>query len=287
MLTGLIGPKEPGLSHNYRQQVEECARLVASRLGETPTWGFILGTGQNLLPKEIEGGGSLPYAELPHFPRATSPSHQGNLCWGRLAGKPVLVAHGRVHAYEGYSLAQVTFPVRLMAALGVKTLVLTNAAGGLNPLFRAGEMMLICDHLNFIGDNPLAGENVDAWGPRFPDMSRVYDPALRDLAEEVARRRGLTLRKGVYVGLKGPSLETPAETRVLRSLGADAVGMSTVPEAIVAVHAGLRVLGVSVLGNVNLPDAMAPIAIEEIVATVARAEPHLVALLLGVLAEGD
>jgi len=275
------------LSHNYQKQVEECARLVASRLEETPTWGFILGTGQNLLPKEIEGGGSLPYEELPHFPRATSPSHRGNLCWGRLAGKPVLVSHGRVHAYEGYSLAQATFSVRLMAALGLKTLVLTNAAGGLNPLFKAGELMLICDHLNFIWDNPLVGENIDAWGPRFPDMSQVYDPALRDLAEEVARRRGLILRKGVYVALKGPSLETPAETRVLRILGADAVGMSTVPEAIVAVHGGLRVLGVSVLGNLNLPDAMAPIAIEEIMATVARAEPHLVELLLGVLKEAD
>ncbi|MGD0828269.1 MAG: purine-nucleoside phosphorylase, partial [Desulfobaccales bacterium] len=157
----------------------------------------------------------------------------------------------------------------------------------LNPLFKAGELMLICDHLNFIWDNPLVGENIDAWGPRFPDMSQVYDPALRDLAEEVARRRGLILRKGVYVALKGPSLETPAETRVLRILGADAVGMSTVPEAIVAVHSGLRVLGISVLGNLNLPDAMAPIAIEEIVATVARAEPHLVELLLGVLKEAD
>ncbi|MGO9622253.1 MAG: purine-nucleoside phosphorylase [Desulfobaccales bacterium] len=275
------------MSRNYQKQVEECARLVASRLEETPTWGFILGTGQNLLPQEIEGGGSLPYAELPDFPQATSPSHRGSLCWGRLAGKPVLVFHGRVHAYEGYSLAQATFSVRLMAALGLKTLVLTNAAGGLNPLFKAGELMLICDHLNFIWDNPLVGENVDAWGPRFPDMSRVYDPALRELAEEVARRRGLVLRKGVYVALKGPSLETPAETRVLRILGADAVGMSTVPEAIVAVHSGLRILGVSVLGNLNLPDAMAPIAIEEIVATVARAEPHLVELLLGVLKEAD
>ncbi len=275
------------MNRSYQEQVEECARWVASRLEETPTWGFILGTGQDLLPKKIEGGGSLPYAELPHFPRATSPSHRGNLCWGRLAGKPVLVAHGRVHAYEGYSLAQATFSVRLMAALGLKTLVLTNAAGGLNPLFKAGELMLICDHLNFIWDNPLVGENVEAWGPRFPDMSRVYDPALRDLAEEVARRRGLILRQGVYVALKGPSLETPAETRVLRILGADAVGMSTVPEAIVAVHAGLRVLGVAVLGNLNLPDAMAPIAIEEIVATVARAEPRLVELLLGVLKEAD
>lgn len=275
------------MSQTYREQVEECARFVAPRLQEKPEWGLILGTGQKLMPSKMEGGGSLSYAELPHFPRATSPSHRGNLYWGRLAGKPVLLSHGRVHAYEGYSLAQATFSVRLMAALGVKTLVLTNAAGGLNPHFRAGELMLICDQINFMGDNPLIGENVDAWGPRFPDMSRVYDPALRDLTEDVARRQGLILRKGVYVALKGPSLETPAETRMLRIIGADAVGMSTVPEAIVAVHAGLRVLGISVLSNLNLPDAMAPVALEEIVATVARAESQLVELLLGVLKETD
>jgi purine-nucleoside phosphorylase len=165
--------------------------------------------------------------------------------------------------------------------------VLTNAAGGLNPYFRAGELMLICDHLNFIGDSPLVGDNVDAWGPRFPDMSRVYDASLRQAALEVARRRGFVLNQGVYVAVKGPHLETPAETRMLRLLGADAVGMSTVPEAIAAVHAGLRVLGISVLSNLNLPDAMAPIAIEEIIATVARAEPQLVELLLGVLPEAD
>lgn len=275
------------MTQTYREQVEECARFVAPRLEETPEWGLILGTGQQLMPSKMAGGGSLCYAELPHFPRATSPSHRGTLYWGHLSGKPVLLSHGRVHAYEGYSLAQSTFSVRLMAALGVKTLVLTNAAGGLNPLFRAGELMLICDQINFMGDNPLIGENVEAWGPRFPDMSRVYDPALRDLTEDVARRQGLLLRQGVYVALKGPSLETPAETRMLRIIGADAVGMSTVPEAIVAVHAGLRVLGISVLSNLNLPDAMAPIALEEIVATVARAEPQLVELLLGVLQEAD
>jgi purine-nucleoside phosphorylase len=272
-------------SQKYQEQVEECARYVTARLEEPPAWGLILGTGQTLLPAEIKGGGSLSYEDLPHFPRATSPSHRGQLYWGRVAGKPVLLSHGRIHAYEGYSLGQATFSVRLMAALGVKTLVLTNAAGGLNPLFKAGDLMLICDHINLMWDNPLVGENVAAWGPRFPDMSRVYDPALRALAEEVARQRGLILRQGVYVALKGPSLETPAETRLLRLLGADAVGMSTVPEAIVAVHAGLRVLGISVLSNLNLPDAMAPIDLEEIIATVARAEPQLVELLLGVLKE--
>jgi purine-nucleoside phosphorylase len=275
------------LTKTYREQVEECAGFLAPRLAVAPAWGLILGTGQTLLPEKIADRGALSYKELPHFPRATSPSHRGRLYWGRLGGKPALLCHGRVHAYEGYSLAQVTFSVRLMAALGVKTLVLTNAAGGLNPRFRAGELMLICDHINYLWDNPLVGENVEAWGPRFPDLSRVYDSGLRDLTEEVARRQGLILRKGVYVAVKGPSLETPAEIRMLRLMGADAVGMSTVPEAIVGVHHGLRILGISVLSNLNLPDAMTPIALEEIVATVARAEPQLVELLLGVLQEAD
>jgi purine-nucleoside phosphorylase len=273
------------LTQKYREQVEECARFLAPRLTTTPEWGFILGSGQSLLVEHLEESRSLPYQALPHFPKATSPSHQGRLYWGRLAGRPVLVCHGRVHGYEGYSLLQATFNVRVMAALGIKTLILTNAAGGLNPWFQAGELMLICDHLNFMGDNPLVGENLEAWGPRFPDMSRVYDLKLREMAEEVARRQDLTLRKGVYVAVLGPSLETPAETRLLRLMGADAVGMSTVPEAICAVHAGLRVLGVSVISNLNLPDAMAPISLEEILATVARAEPHLVQLLLGVIKE--
>ena len=172
-----------------------------------------------------------------------------------------------------------------MASLGIKTLVLINAAGGLNPLFKAGELMLIADHLNLMGDNPLVGDNVDAWGPRFPDMSQVYDRELREAAEKAARRLGIGLRQGVYVAVKGPSLETPAETRFLRLIGADAVGMSTVPEVITAVHAGLRVLGISVISNVNLPDAMAPIAIEAIIDTVSQAEPHLAELLLGVMQE--
>jgi len=202
-----------------------------------------------------------------------------------MAGKEVMLCQGRFHAYEGYSLRQVTFPVRVMASLGVKTLIVTNAAGGLNPLFKAGDLMLICDHINLMGDNPLTGENIDAWGPRFPDLSQVYDRRLREKTEAVARRLGIGLRQGVYVAIKGPSLETPAETRFLRQIGADAVGMSTVPEVIAAVHAGLRVLGISVLSNLNLPDAMAPIAIEAIIDTVARAEPQLVELLLGVMQE--
>ena len=268
----------------YPLQVEECARYVLQRLDLKPEWGIIMGTGQKLLTEGLVAGGSLPYQDLPHFPRATSPSHEGWLCWGRLAGRPTLVFQGRFHAYEGYPLSQVTMPVRLLAALGAKNLIITNAAGGLNPLFRGGDLMLIADHINLLGDNPLVGENVEAWGPRFPDLSQAYDRGFQELAEEVARQEGVTLRRGVYVAVKGPSLETPAETRFLRLIGADAVGMSTVAEAIAAVHAGLRILGISVISNVNLPDAMAPIAIEEVVATVTVAEARLVQLIKGVLA---
>jgi purine-nucleoside phosphorylase len=273
------------VSRTYQAQVEECVQFIGPRLTSPPEWGIILGTGQGGWAARLEGGGSLPYQELPHFPPATSPSHAGRLCWGRMSGKWVMLCQGRFHAYEGYSLRQVTFPVRVMASLGIKTLMITNAAGGLNPLFRAGDLMLISDHLNLMGDNPLVGENIDAWGPRFPDLSQVYDRGLREVTEAVARRLGLGLRQGVYVAVKGPSLETPAETRFLRQIGADAVGMSTVPEVIAAVHAGLRVLGISVISNLNLPDAMAPIAIEAIIDTVARAEPQLAELLLGVIQE--
>lgn len=267
----------------FYTQVKECAKFLGPKWQKAPEWGIILGTGMGLLAGKMEVQGSLPYEELPHYPRATSPSHHGRLSWGRLGGRQALLCQGRLHAYEGYSLRQVTFPVRVMAALGVSKLILTNAAGGLNPLFKAGELMLIRDHINLMGDGPLTGENIDAWGPRFPDMSRVYDRKLMELAEEVALIKGVTLRQGVYVAVKGPHLETPAETRFLRLMGADAVGMSTVPEAICAVHGGLRILGISVLSNLNLPDAMAPTSLEEIVATVARAEPQLVELLPGII----
>jgi purine-nucleoside phosphorylase len=273
-------------SPTYQEQVEECVRFLAPRLKSRPEWGIVLGTGQGVWDERLSGAQWLPYTELPHFPPATSPSHAGRLLWGELAGRRALLFQGRFHAYEGYTLSQVTFPVRVMAALGVKTLVLTNAAGGLNPDFRPGELMLIRDHINFLGDSPLVGPNVEAWGPRFPDLSRVYDLKLREVAAEVARRQGLVLRQGVYVAVKGPHLETPAETRFLRMMGADAVGMSTVPEAIAATHAGLRILGISVLSNLNLPDAMAPIAIEDIIATVAGAEPRLAELLAGIMATG-
>ena len=216
-------------AQEYYAQVEECAGFLGRKWQTAPEWGIILGTGMGLLAGKMKAEGSLPYEELPHYPRATSPGHQGRLSWGRLGGRQTLLCQGRLHAYEGYSLGQVAFPVRVMAALGVRKLILTNAAGGLNPLFRAGELMLIQDHINLLGDSPLTGENIDAWGPRFPDLSRVYDRKLMQVAEEVALKKGLILRQGVYVAVKGPHLETPAETVFLRLLAADSVGMSTVP----------------------------------------------------------
>jgi purine-nucleoside phosphorylase len=273
------------MGEEFRRQVDECANYIAARLDLKPEWGIVLGTGQKLLVEHLEPRSFLSYEELPHFPWTTTPTHEGRLWWGYLGGRPVLLFQGRVHAYEGYPLFRVAMSVRVMAALGVKKLILTNAAGGLNPRFKAGELMVLCDHLNFLGDNPLVGENVESWGPRFPDMTRVYDAQLRELAENVALKRGISLQRGVYVAVKGPSLETPAETRFLRMSGADAVGMSTVAEAIAAVHAGLKVLGLSIISNVNLPDVMAPVTLEDIVATVKEAEPRLVQLIQGVVEE--
>ena len=270
---------------NFQLHVEEAAAFLRQALGSQPVCGIVLGTGSGGLGNYLTEAVTMPYAAIPHFPRSSAPSHAGQLKFGLLAGRPVLTFQGRFHAYEGYSLKQVTFPVRLLAALGVKVLILTNAAGGLQPFFQSGDVMLIRDHINLLGDNPLVGENIDCWGPRFPDMCQVYDRELAALALDTALECGLRLREGVYIAVKGPSLETPAETRMLRILGADAVGMSTVAEAIAAVHAGMRLLGLSVISNVNLPDAMAPIAIESILQVVQQAEVPLSRLLQGIVAK--
>jgi purine-nucleoside phosphorylase len=271
--------------NTFRRQAEESAAFLRKELGSKPVCGIILGTGSGGIGACLSKAITIPYGAIPHFPQASAPSHSGQLKFGEMGGQAVLIFQGRFHAYEGYSLLQATFPVRVLAILGVSCLILTNAAGGLNPVFKSGDLMLIRDHINMLGDNPLVGENVDDWGPRFPDMSLVYDRQLAELASQTALEQGIRLREGVYVGVKGPSLETPAETRLLRLLGADAVGMSTVAEAIVAVHAGLRLLGLSVISNVNLPDAMAPVAIEKIIKVVQQAEPSLSRLLIGIVAK--
>ena len=245
--------------------------------------GIILGTGLGALAREIDVETSIDYGEIPGFPLSTVESHSGRLLFGTLGGKRVVAMQGRFHRYEGYSLQEVTFPVRVMRALGAKTLVVSNACGVMNPLWDKGELMLIADHINLLGDNPLIGPNDETLGPRFPDMSQPYDAELRTLARDVAVRAKIVLREGVYVAVTGPNLETRAEYRMLRNAGADVVGMSTVPEVIVAVHSGMRVLGVSILTDRCFPDALEPATVEEIIAVASRAEPQLTTLVRGVL----
>lgn len=256
---------------------------IRSRYMGSPEVAIILGTGLGALGREIAVEVSIDYAEIPGFPLSTVESHSGRLLVGTLGGKQVVAMQGRFHRYEGYSLQEVSFPVRVMHALGARTLVVSNACGVMNPQWDKGELMLIMDHINLLGDNPLIGPNDDSLGPRFPDMSQPYDPELRAIAREVAGKAKMVLREGVYVAVTGPNLETRAEYRLLRNAGADVVGMSTVPEVIVAVHAGMRVLGISILTDRCLPDALEPATVEEIIAVASGAEPQLTTLVRGVL----
>ena len=245
-----------------------------------PRVGLILGTGLSGLAEALRDVVRVPYAELPHFPVSTVDSHAGAFALGTLEGVPVLVQQGRCHLYEGFSPAQVCMGVRVMAGMGVQTLVITNAAGALNPQFDAGSLMCMTDQINFTGRTPLAGPNVDEWGPRFPDMSCIFDPGLRALALESAARLGIRLERGVYIGVHGPQMESPAETRMFRQWGADAVGMSTVLEVLAARHLGMRVLGISCLSNKNLPDCMQPAPLEEVIEVAGRAGRQLERLLM-------
>ena len=270
-----------------RERVAAAAASVRDRFPSVPYAGIILGTGLGELAGQIAVEETIPYEAIPGFPRATVESHAGRLLCGTFGGRTVVAMQGRFHRYEGYSLQQVTFPVRVLRALGAGTLVVSNACGGLHPLWSPGDLMLIADHLNLLGDNPLAGPNDAELGPRFPDMSMPYDTGLRAAALDVARRERITLREGVYAAVIGPALETRAEYRMLRTMGADAVGMSTVPEVIVAVHAGMRVLGVSIITDQCLPNALEPATIESIVAVARAAEPNLTTLLRGVLEQSS
>ena len=263
--------------------VTSAADVVRARFGSSPDVAIILGTGLGGLAREIDVAETIPYEDIPGFPLSTVESHAGRLLCGTLGGKVVVAMQGRFHRYEGYTLQQVTFPVRVLAALGASTLVVSNACGGMNPLWNAGDLMLIADHINLIGDNPLIGPNDDRLGARFPDMSAVYDAELRTLARSVAVAQRIVLREGVYVAVAGPNLETRAEYRMLRTLGADVVGMSTVPEAIVAVHGGMRVLGLSIITDLCLPDALEVAELSTIIATAGRTEPALTALVRGIL----
>jgi purine-nucleoside phosphorylase len=266
------------------EQVEQAAAAIRQQWKRTPHAGIIVGTGLGGLVEKIDVEATLEYGDIPGFPRSTATSHRGRLVCGTLAGLPVLAMEGRFHMYEGYSLQAITLPVRVMKALGAKLLVVSNACGGMNPYYRSGDIMVIEDHINLLGGNPLIGINDDRLGPRFPDMCEPYCQKLVDRALEVARRESIVAHKGVFVAVSGPNLETRAEYRFLRAIGADVVGMSTVPEVIVAVHSGLKVVGFSIVTDMCLPDALEPADVPKIIATANAAEPNLRTLVLGVLA---
>lgn len=284
MTGGVAGVEETArlALHSY-ERAEYAAAAVRTHFARRPEVAVILGTGLSGVADQIDVDVAIEYTDIPEFPLSTVESHAGRLLCGRLGGKTIVAMQGRFHRYEGYSLQQVTFPVRVLRALGAGTLIVSNACGGMHPLWDAGDLMLISDHINLLGDNPLIGPNDDRFGPRFPDMSEPYDARLRALVREVAADKRIPLREGVYVAVSGPNLETPAEYRFLRAIGADVVGMSTVPEVIVAVHAGMRVLGISVITDRCLPDALQRTSVEQILAVAARAEPKLTALVTGVI----
>ena len=272
---------------DYRAMVRETAAFITKRLDRMPSVGIITGTGLGESVETLDVSEIFSYGDLPHFPVSTVESHHGRLLCGTLAHRQVAVLQGRFHIYEGYSPLEVTFPVRVLQTLGVRFLIVTNAAGGLNPVFTAGDLMLITDHINLSGANPLSGPNNDDWGVRFPDMSRTYDVHLSGLARQGALASGIDLQQGVYAGLPGPSLETPAEIRFLKTIGADAVGFSTIQEVIAAVHGGMRVLGLSTLTNINDPDNPCPAVLEDIITVARKAAPGLEKLIRHVVENID
>jgi purine-nucleoside phosphorylase len=276
----------PTSRHDF-DDAAAAADYIRARIDDRPKVALVTGTGLGEVAASLITRAVIDYSQIPHFPVSTVQSHQGRLIEGQMNGQQVLVLQGRFHLYEGYSPTAVTFPVRVLQALGVQCLVLTNAAGGLNPLFATGDIMIIEDHLNLTGANPLVGRNEERWGPRFVDMTHAYDGHLQDLAQSAAADLEVGVQKGIYVGLTGPSLETPAEMGYLRSIGADAVGFSTIMEVIAAVHAGMRVLGLSVITNMCLPDSPTPAHVDDIIAAARGAAPHLETIIGRVLERLD
>jgi purine-nucleoside phosphorylase len=267
---------------DLRARINEAVAFIRRKTTMAPSIGIILGTGLGGLAKEIRKETVIDYGEIPHFPVSTVESHHGKLIFGTLGGKKVVAMQGRFHYYEGYTMRQITFPTRVMGAkggLGVRTLLISNAAGALNPLYRRGDLMIIVDHINLLGDNPLIGPNDDKLGPRFPDMSEAYSRKLIAIAEGAALDLRIRVQKGVYVAMQGPNLETRAEYRFLRTIGADAVGMSTIPEDIAAVHMGLKVFGISIITDECFPDALKPTNVDEIIGVANKAEPKLTRLM--------
>ncbi len=273
----------PGVSLHTAAHIAEATRVVRDRFARSPRVALVLGTGLGGLAEAIDVEVAIEYGDIPWFPLSTVESHSGRLLCGTLRGRTIIAMQGRFHRYEGYSLQQVTFPVRVLRALGAEILIVSNACGGMRADWAPGDLMLIGDHINLLGDNPLVGPNDETLGPRFPDMSAPYDGELRQFARRVAADHGIPLREGVYVAVTGPNLETRAEYRWLRGMGADVVGMSTVPEVIVAVHGGLRILGISVITDQCIPETLEPASLERILAVAATAEPRLTALVAGVV----
>jgi purine-nucleoside phosphorylase len=264
-------------------KINETVDVIKKFTEEDYPVGIILGTGLGGLVKEIDVKHEINYEDLPHFPLSTVESHHGKLIFGTINGKSVVAMQGRFHYYEGYSMKQITYPVKVMKFLGVKTLLVSNACGGMNPVYKRGDIMLMSDHINLIGDNPLIGKNEDELGPRFPDMSEPYSKELIEIAEELALENKIKVQKGIYVAVPGPNLETKAEYRFLRAIGADVVGMSTIPENIVAIHMGMKVLGISIVTDECFPDSLKPINVEEIIATAMKAEPKMTLIMKEVI----
>jgi purine-nucleoside phosphorylase len=261
-------------------QIQETVWAIRAKVSTSPRIGVILGTGVGGLGEKIEKPQAIAYEGIPHFPRSTVQGHKGQLVFGEIGGRPVVVMEGRFHLYEGYTAGQVTYPVRVMKALGAEVLIVSNAAGGMNPSYKAGDLMAIADHINLMGVNPLIGPNDERLGVRFPDMSAPYDEKLIGLAEGIAKESGIRLHRGVYVAVAGPNLETRAEYKFLRGIGADAVGMSTIPEILVAVHGGMRAFGISCITDVCIPETLKPALLEEILKIANEAEPKLTHLIL-------
>lgn len=270
-------------SLELRRRINEAASVIRQKTELHPHIGIILGTGLGRMAHEIIAEVIIPYDDIPHFPISTVESHHGKLIIGTLSGKPVVAMQGRFHYYEGYTMQEITFPVRVMKELGVEILLVSNACGGLNPLYRKADIMIIDDHINLLGDNPLIGENDDTLGPRFPDMSEPYSQRLIAIAERVALENQIKVQKGVYAAVSGPNLETRAEYRFMRIIGADVVGMSTIPETIVARHAGMEVLGISIITDECFPEALVPVSVAEILEIAGRAEPLMTKLLVEVV----
>lgn len=268
---------------SLKEKLTDTLAVIRKKSNDVYPVGIILGTGLGGLVKEIKIQAEIEYAELPHFPLSTVESHQGKLILGTIGDKKVVAMQGRFHYYEGYSMQQITYPVRVMKMLGVETLLVSNACGGMNPLYRRGDIMLMEDHINLLGDNPLIGPNEDDFGPRFPDMSEPYSYELIALAEDVALENKIKVQRGVYVAVPGPNLETKAEYRFLRNIGADVVGMSTVPENIVANHSGIKVLGLSIITDECFPDALEPVKLEDVIAAAMKAEPKMTLIMKEVI----